>query len=628
MNQQRVRKWTHWVGIVGLIALMLPTFMLAQANPGEGVAYLTWEDAPAPPPVRHDGDARTRWGWELYADVFGPFFTEPYQIGDQTTFALGESPSDVYDMELYYRSQYAYFWFEPGTDIDMVDLEATALHFDDRIWWLDREIFGQNASPGIDGDTRIHLVHVNEFYPGLLGFFSPKDQCSQHICPSSNQRDAVYLMLDENPLGSEQYFATLAHEFQHLIQFNRDGNEYRWLDEGLSQLAEHLNGVVNNEVNHFNVEQFMEDTNRPLNTWTLDYNEQSAYYGAGYLFSVYLYERFGSEFIKALTSNPHDGLAGVYDTLKQTRQNTTLNELILDWYISSLLDDPYVGDGRYYYQTYDLTINPPLIDLGSVKREFIYNSNLNQYGADYLSLEFLGTYQLDFSASTATPLLEVAPASGDWVWWSYDAAGAASSLTRTVDLTDLYTATLQYNIWWDTGDLPDYLHVLVSTNNGQRWDPLQGRHMEYPASYSRAPGLHYAGYSDGWVADEIDLTRYAGQEIQIRFEYVTNNALAGPGFLLDDIQIPEIDLLDDVETLDSEWVADGFLRTQQVVGQDWSIGVVKWDKQAEVEYIPVEAGLSNMQIEVPEGGATIIVSAQAPFTLHEGKYRLTLTPLD
>ncbi|MBI5929200.1 MAG: immune inhibitor A [Chloroflexi bacterium] len=627
MFQPRVRQSLRWVGAIGLIAVLLPTMMMAKADSG-GNHSLTWADAPAPPPVRHEGDAETRWGWEMYADVFGPFFTDPYQVGDRTTFALGESPSDVYDMELYYRSQYAYFWFEPGTDVDMENLQATGDYFDKRIWWLDREIFGPNASPGIDGDTRIHLVHVNEFYPGLLGFFSPKDQCAQHICPSSNQRDAVYLMLNENPLGSEQYYATLAHEFQHLIQFNRDGNEYRWMDEGLSQLAEHLIGVVDNEVNHFNVEQFMADTNRPLNSWSLDYYEQSAYYGAGYLFSVYLYERFGSDFIKALTLNPHDGLAAVYDTLQQTGQNTTLNELMIDWYIASLIDNPYVGDGRYYYQTYDLTTTPPLVDLGSVKREFVYNSSANQYGADYLSVEFPGTYQLDFNGSTATPLVDVAPASGEWMWWSYNAVGAASSLTRTVDLTRVTGATLRYNLWWETGELPDYLHVLVSTNNGQRWDPLSGHHMQYPDGYSTAPGLHYSGYSDGWVADEIDLSRYAGQDIQIRFEYITNNAMTGPGFLLDDVEIPEIGLKDDVETSDSGWIVDGFLRTQQTVGQDWSVAVVKMSDPVEVEYVPVEAGQSNMSIDVPEGGAVVIVSAQAPFTLEPAKYRLTLTPTD
>lgn len=627
MVQQRVRQSLRWVGAIGLI-IVLSSTMMAKADSNSSQQRLTWADAPAPSPLRHEGDARSRWGWELYADVYGPFFTDPYQIGDHTTFALGESPHDIYDMELYYRSQYAYFWFEPDTDIDMDELQTTADYFDKRVWWLDREIFGPNASPGIDGDTRIHLVHVNEFYPGLLGFFSPKDQCAQHICPSSNQRDAVYMMLNENPLDSEQYYATLAHEFQHLIQFNRDGNEYRWMDEGLSQLAEHLIGVVDNEVNHFNVEQFMSDTNIPLNSWSLDYEEQSAYYGAGYLFAVYLYERFGSEFIKALTQNAHDGLAGVYDTLQQTGQTTTLNELMIDWYIASLIDNPYVGDGRYYYQTYDLTITPPLIDLGSVKREFVFNSNANQYGADYLSVEFPGKYQLNFSGSTETPLMDVAPVSGDWMWWSYNAIGAASSLTRTVDLTHVLGATLRYNVWWQTGELPDYLHVLVSTNDGQRWDPLSGQHMEYPDGYTDAPGLHYTGDSDGWLSDEIDLSRYAGQVIQIRFEYVTNNALTGPGFLLDDIEIPEIGLMDDVETLDSEWVADGFLRTQQTVGQDWSIAVVKLSDPNEAQYIPVEAGKSDMEINVPEGGAVVIVSAQAPFTLHEAKYRLTLMPLD
>ncbi len=62
--------------------------------------------------------------------------------------------------------------------------------------------------------------------------------------------------------------------------------------------------------------------------------------------------------------------------------------------------------------------------------------------------------------------------------------------------------------------------------------------------------------------------------------------------------------------------------------QDWSIVLVKLGEPNEVQIIPVEAGKSDMEIDVPEGGAVVIVSAQAPFTLHEAKYRMTLTPLD
>jgi hypothetical protein len=631
MNQQHVRRRRRGVekaGLVGLIGLLLlPTLgVLAQAGDSRS-PYLTWDDAPAPPPLRHQGDAHARWGWERPADVFGPFFTAPYQVGDRTDFALGSYPADRYEMELYYRSKYAYFWFEPGARVDMDVLAATAKRFDSAIWPVDRDAFGANANPGIDGDTRIHLVHLQGFYPGYLGFFSPDDQCAHVICASSNERDVIYLVLDDNPFGSEQYLATVAHEFQHLIQFSADGNEYRWLDEAFSQLAEYLNGFIQNEVNDFNVAAFLETPNLPFNTWSLENGDQVRYYGAGYLFLVYLYDRFGLEFIRELARNPRDGLASVHHTLRLTGQTATLNEIMTDWYIANLVNDATAADGRYGYKDYALPADAPIQPLSRAQREINYRGVVNQYGAEYLALNAPGTYTLEFDGDTTTALVDAAPFSGEWMWWSYNAVGAATSLTRTLDLTGLDRATLQYRLWWDTGDFPAYLHVLVSSDNGLRWDPLQGWRMRFPGYDDDAPGPHYAGKSDGWVDDEVDLSRYAGQVIQVRFEYVTNNTIADQGFLLDDIRVPELAWVDDVETPDAGWQADGFLRTGQLVEQGWSLTVIRQGAAPEVQRIPVAAGRANLKIEAPDEGVIILVSAMAPFTLQAASYRLHLLPL-
>jgi bacillopeptidase F (M6 metalloprotease family) len=152
--------------------------------------------------------------------------------------------------------------------------------------------------------------------------------------------------------------------------------------------------------------------------------------------------------------------------------------------------------------------------------------------------------------------------------------------------------------------------------------------MRFASRDSDAPGPHYTGSSGDWVEDQIDLTRFAGEVIQIRFEYITNNALAGPGVVLDDIQVPELGLLDTVETLDAGWQADGFLRTQQMVEQYWSVTLIKYGALPKVQPISIDAGAATTQIEVPVEGATLLISAMAPFTLQPSDYRLILTRLD
>ena len=51
-------------------------------------------------------------------------------------------------------------------------------------------------------------------------------------------REIVYL--DSNPLdiNSTLARATLAHEFQHMLHWNADPDEDKWLDEGCSEYAE------------------------------------------------------------------------------------------------------------------------------------------------------------------------------------------------------------------------------------------------------------------------------------------------------------------------------------------------------------------------------------------------------
>lgn len=599
--------------IMAVSALCLPA-VAAQSSPTPH--YLTWNDAPDTYPLRHYGDAQVRWGWETTDKALGPFFQQPFQIGDRTTFRIG-SREEAHEFELLHRSEKAYFWFEIGYELDSATLEAAGERFDNDIWELDRYLYGENATPGIDGDTRIHLVHLDSLTPGLAGFFSPNDQCAQHICLGSNERDALYLLLDYGPVGSDLYYSTIAHEFQHMIQYSVDGNEARWLNEGLSQLAEHLNGFGDDPINNINLDNYLNEPNFRFDGWA-EFNTQSLYYGGSNLFTLYLFERFGVETIRELARNSRDGLASVYEVLGRT-QGIALNDFMTDWWITNVVDNPYVGDGRYYYQIFDL---PHAIKTKPFNRTGQHGV-MQQYGVEYLTLDQPGTYTLHFVGDNEIPIIPTTPHSGEWMWWSYNSAASATSLTRSVDLTDVSQATLKYWLYGSTGPFPGYLHVLVSAE-GQPWKILQGANMEIFNHHSEAPGPHYAGQIDEWQADFIDLSEYTGRVVQIRFEYVTSNSITGYGFVLDDISIPEIGWSDDAENGNVGWDIDGFLQTPALVQQDWALVMVTHESTPQVVKIPVVRGEAIAQIEVPSEGATFVVGAMAPFTPLEAQYTLTL----
>lgn len=608
---------------IALCIFVATMFGGTSAQEGLVLPRLTWQDAPDTPPLRNGGDVQVRLGRETREKAYGPFVQSPFVVGDRTVFNILSS-EDQREFQLFHRSQHAYFWFAVDAKVDQETLRLVGERFDRDIWPTTRSIYGENATPGIDGDPRIHLVHLDSLFPGLAGFFSPDDQCARTICDRSNERDVLYLILDQSPLNSEAYLATLAHEFQHMIQFTVDGNEYRWLDEGLSQLAELLNGFAVDPINQTNLETFLSRTNHPLNTWSNDYDLQSAHYGAGFLFAVYLYEQFGAEFIRQLARNPLDGLAAVDDTLQDGDYTSQVDDVALGWWVANLTAD--LDDSRYRYAFFD-NLNQPLmtpLDMSAgIATEFGF---VEQYGVRYWQIDTPGTYTINLNADASNYLiLDTLPHTGNGAWWSYNANFSATSLTRVVDLTGVQGATFKFWLAGKTGEFPGHLHVLAS-RDGREWDILRGNSAAMFNRFSTAPGAHYVNTDGQWIADFISLDDYAGEVIQLRFEYVTNSGLTGPGFLIDSVSIPEIGWFDDMETPDRTWLAEGFVHTSGIVDQNWGLAIVNTMTVPQVQILEVVDGLASGQFSVPEGSqSTIVLGSQAPFTLQPANYSFSIT---
>lgn len=71
-----------------------------------------------------------------------------------------------------------------------------------------------------------------------------------------------------------------------------------------------------------------------------------------------------------------------------------------------------------------------------------------------------------------------------------------------------------------------------------------------------------------WLPQSVDLSAYAGQEILVRFEYVSMPDHENPGIALDNIAIEEIDFVDDAER-DSGWTLNGWQRVNNQVDQQF-----------------------------------------------------------
>lgn len=611
------------IAAVTLAALAAWPLSAARAQDGKHAEALTWSAAPLAPRATEPADWLAKM---VSGDAAGVAAAHEYQVGDLEAFIpLGSRDREPRAFALAYRSQHAYFWFERGLAPDGAELEHVAQLFDERIWPLNSRIYGGAEGAELDEAARIHIVSQRSIGPGILGAFNPNDLCPRATCPASNERAIIYLSQDTAPLGSTEFLTTLAHEHQHLLQFYVDGNERRWLNEGLSQLAEHLNGFDPQAIGIANVSRFLAAPDHYLSGWLFDNRDVACDYGAAYLFLVYLYEQFGLDFINTVAISEHDGLASIQAALAELDGAPDVDAVFADWMLANLLDDPYVGDGRYYYRTLDLPEAIALQPLAVPPEGVLYRDQINQYGADYLLLDGPATYQISFDGADETTVLGVQPPSGEWMWWSNDLNSSAVSLTAAFDLGGLRTATLAFSAWWNIEPRGDWLQVLVSEDGGRTWQSVGGPSA---SRHRQVAGPSYSGQSGAWVEERIDLSDFAGRQVLVRFEYVTDGGRTLSGVALDDLGIVELGKPDDVENPSSAWVADGFLRIRDRVAQGWSLAVVVRTpgQPTTVETVPLDAlNTGRVTVTVPDGAtATLAVGAMAPFTATPASYKVSI----
>ena len=271
----------------------------------------------------------------------------------------------------------------------------------------------------------------------------------------------------------------------------------------------------------------------------------------------------------------------------------------------------------------------PTLDVQARTQRFIEDfgqtdSVLPQYAAEYLDLTSLsGPMRLSFQGNTEVPLLPV-DAGPQGCWWSNSGDSIASTLTRSVDLRGLGRATLQYQVWYQVEEEWDYGYVEVSTDGGRSWDLLETPNMSPENPIGNSFGVGYTGKSSGWIGESIDLEPYLGREIQLRFQYVTDDAVNGDGLCFRDISVPELGrsgFSDD----DSNWQANGFVHTDNRVRQDFMVQVIQEGRENRVTQLLLNDANTGELVVTPEPDQdrlTVVVAALAPQTLQKSRYTL------
>ncbi|MCC7352549.1 MAG: immune inhibitor A [Anaerolineae bacterium] len=550
-----------------------------------------------------------------------------YRLGDTEVFWVSDQDNNRHfqiTAELRYVTDHLYIWVQQGEEVNQRDLERSALRFEQETYPRNREFFGSEWTLGVDGDPHLFILHAKGIGASIAGYYSSADEYSRLANPYSNEKEMFYVSLDGLEPNTTFYDSVLAHEFQHMIHWYQDRNEDTWVNEGMSELAAQINGYDLGGTAFM----FTRSPETQLTTWTDSPQGNAAHYAGAYLFMSYFLERFGETTTRAVIASPLNGAAGFDDALAAGGHPERFDDVFADWVVANLLDDVRLLAGRFGYKDIDLRRVLPSTTFRTypVQRE----GELPPYATEYVTLAGAGDVTIVFTGTTTTRLVATGAHSGRYAFWGNRADDSDAHLTRRFDLSNASSATLTAWVWYSLEDGFDYAYAQVSADGGTTWTILPGRFTttRNPVGNAFGPGLTGTsgrGGEPAWVQEEYDLTPFAGRQVLVRFEYVTDDAVNYPGILIDDVSVPEIGYHEDFEAGGGDWQAVGFLRTDNRLPQRWLVQVVERSgRQAQVvRRLDVGAdGLGTWTVAGLDGGrdAVLIISALAPATTETATY--------
>lgn len=150
---------------------------------------------------------------------------------------------------------------------------------------------------------------------------------------------------------------------------------------------------------------------------------------------------------------------------------------------------------------------------------------------------------------------------GHYEWWGgrQNDSQASMTLAAPVTLPQQWPTALYVDLAYDIEQDYDYLHVQISTDDGQTFSDLTNDSTDPNA-------MAFTGTGSSWPdfkREKFDLSAYAGKSVRLRFLYATDAGTVNQGPYIDDIDIEEdgntsgngaVIFSDDAENGDAKWI--------------------------------------------------------------------------
>lgn len=307
--------------------------------------------------------------------------TGGYALGDEERFWViadmeRETPSEVQvSATAAYVGAHCYVFVDDKLDAGAMAAKVALMGkaFDEQIFPTNSRLFGSPVASGVNGDPRITLLvspAVGNYgedttigYFTVRDLFKPEDAPTLPLLKRSNQRLMLYMSSEVVSRGqAPDYLGTIAHEFEHLINASQrlfatgaKNTEDVWLDEGLAMYAMEANGYGlggSGSVVFSHVAAYQAGPERySLTNWKLNPDESA--YGAAYLYTTYLVDRFGEGALKQLITSQAVGVANLQGVLGT--HGTTFEQVFEEWTAANMFDHTGVTDDpRFNYKSINM----------------------------------------------------------------------------------------------------------------------------------------------------------------------------------------------------------------------------------------------------------------------------------
>jgi len=136
------------------------------------------------------------------------------------------------------------------------------------------------------------------------------------------------------------------------------------------------------------------------------------------------------------------------------------------------------------------------------------------------------------------------------------------TLNNTIDLSEVNIAFVQFWAKWEIESGYDYVQFMVKDINQGNWVSLKGKYTRTGTQYQQEGEPLYDGFTTDWIFEEIDISQFAGKQIDIRYRLISDGAVTEQGFYFDDFSIQVVsnttDIIDNELVNNQVYISDVF----------------------------------------------------------------------